>query len=148
MTEHSLSVTLKAGTGYDAPWVVVYGDNPDEVQNKLDNLGNVLKSAVSAAAVLRSLHTVESNGLPVAEVTTAPAAPAQPSGWGKPAAQQAPVPQQQAGVVYHPVDVCGGCGSRVQEKVITSKKSGKTFELWTCPNQRAKGDGHYSEFKD
>lgn len=27
-----------------------------------------------------------------------------------------------------------------------TSKAGKDFKMWTCPNQRSKGDGHYSEF--
>ena len=148
MSELPIKVTLKAGAGFDAPWITVDAADPSDLKFKLDNFdGPVLQAVVDTANALKAANVIGAPDVPQA-APQAPAAPAQPSGWGKPAAQQAPAPQQQPGVVYHPVDVCGGCGSRVQEKVITSKSTGKTYELWTCPNQRAKGDGHYSEFKD
>ena len=155
MSEHSLSVTLKAGRDFDAPWVVVYGDTPDEVQFKLDNLEGVLKSAVSSAALLRNLHTLESGGLAVAEVTTAPAAPAapaQPQGWGQPAQQQAPAPAfagPQNGTPHPEGLTCPVDGAPVVFKRTTPRRSdGKVFEFWTCPNQKTKGDGHFSRFAD
>lgn len=42
---------------------------------------------------------------------------------------------------------CDKCGEVVVYKQITSK-AGKRFELWTCPNQKSRGDGHHSEFID
>lgn len=39
---------------------------------------------------------------------------------------------------------CDSCGSVVVYKKIA--KGNRTFELWTCPNQRSRNDGHHSEF--
>lgn len=155
MTEHSISATLKAGRDFDSPWVVVYGDTPDEVEFKLKNLGGVLDATVQAAAELRTLQLATSE-LGATQVQ-APAAPAQqPAGWQASPAQAQPSWSQpapaaaapaQPGVQYHPEGVkCPVDGNVVQFKQITSKASGKSFQLWTCPNQRSKGDGHYSEF--
>lgn len=160
MSEHSLSATLKAGTDFDSPWVVVYGNTPDEVEFKLRNLSGVLEATVQAAAELRALHQVGPGaGGQVVEVQqAAPQAPAQPQGWNTSPAEQAPSwaagqqqapPQQQApaGVRLHPEGVqCPADGNVVQFKQITSKKTGKSYQMWTCPNQRSKDDGHYSEF--
>ncbi|WP_181641720.1 hypothetical protein, partial [Nocardioides massiliensis] len=41
--------------------------------------------------------------------------------------------------------VCGGCATPIQFKSFTAK-SGKAMRMWTCPNQRSKDDGHFSEF--
>lgn len=41
---------------------------------------------------------------------------------------------------------CSLCSAPVQFKTITAKATGKQFDLWACPNQRTKGDGHHSEF--
>lgn len=40
---------------------------------------------------------------------------------------------------------CGKCQGTVQYKEIKAK-SGKTFKLWVCENQRERNDGHHSEF--
>ena len=39
---------------------------------------------------------------------------------------------------------CSSCGQVVVYKKIA--KGNRTFELWTCPNQRQRNDGHHSEF--
>lgn len=148
---HSLSVTLKAGDAFSAPWVVVYGDNPDDVAFKLNNIEDVLKGAVSAAAALRGLHTLEVNGVP-----GTPVAPAETGGWSNSAPAAAPQwsqPQQQAApavqqVRLHPEGKPCACGQTLIFKEITSKKNGKTYQMWTCPSQQRKGDGHDSEFVD
>ena len=45
--QHSISITLKGGTGYDSPWIVVYGDDPAEVSEKLKNLGDLVEQVAS-----------------------------------------------------------------------------------------------------
>lgn len=152
MTEHSLSVTLKAGTGYDSPWIVVYGDNPDEVQFKLQNISGVIEATVQAANLLKGAN----NAAPLLEgapAEAAPAAPQQPAGWGNSAPQAQPQwsqPQQGAPaapqVRLHPEGKTCACGQVLIFKEITSKKNNKTYQMWTCPSQQRKGDGHDSEF--
>lgn len=41
MAERNVSVTLKAGKGYDAPWVVVTGDNAEEVRRNVAEVVNL-----------------------------------------------------------------------------------------------------------
>lgn len=141
---HSLSVTLKGGTGYDSPWIVVYGDDPAEVSEKLKNLGDLVEQTVITANLLKGAN----NAAPLAPggaEAAPPAAPAPQKTWG----QSAPAaPQANNGPVdgaVHPTDVCQACGQQPRFKNITAK-SGKQFQLWSCPNQRQRGDGHYSEF--
>lgn len=55
-----------------------------------------------------------------------------------------PAPQNDD-VEYHPEGVtCGACNEPVVYKKIA--KGNRSFELWTCPNQRSRNDGHHSEF--
>lgn len=153
MSEHSLSVTLKAGRDFDAPWVVVYGDTPDEVQFKLENIEGVLKSAVSAAAALRSLHTLEAGGVPATPVASEPAQQ-QPAGWGNSTQQSQPQwsqPQQQApvqqGARLHPEGKACRCGNVLNFKQVNRKSDGKQFSFWECPARTGSKDtAHDSEF--
>lgn len=41
MAERNVSVTLKAGKGYDAPWVVITGDNAEEVRRNVAEVVNL-----------------------------------------------------------------------------------------------------------
>jgi len=96
MTESAVTVTLKAGAGYDAPWVVVRADTPAEATQYLTALGNqgVFAVAAEVAAEFAGVFTT-SKGLGAAPVAVEPA----PAGWGNaaPAAQatyrQASAPQ-------------------------------------------------------
>ena len=150
-----LTITMKAGTGFDAPWIVVRGDNPEEIVFKLNSLDAVIAATIDTANKLKAANVVApivAQGS-VAQATVVPEAPAAPNGWGSsPAAVPAQQPVQntpppQSNVRYHPEGkLCASCNAGVIFKEITSKKSGKTFQLWTCPNQRSTGDGHFSEF--
>lgn len=149
MSDKDLKVTLKAGTGYDAPWVSVDAENPDELDMKLRAIteGQTLSLVVDAASALKAVY----NATPLTQPAQQQAPQQQPksNGWGNsaPAAQSAPA-NNGGGVRYHPEGLqCNQCGSAVQYKTINAK-SGKTFNLWTCPNQRSKDDGHYSTFAD
>lgn len=50
--ESSFTVTLKGGAGYEAPWIVVRGDNPAEVEESLENLTEGLLQKVNDVASL------------------------------------------------------------------------------------------------
>lgn len=151
----ALSATLKGGTGFDAPWVVVYGNTPDEVEGKLRGViqTGLIEATVEAANALKAANNAGplapqgQEAVQQAPAQQAPPAPAQPQGWGQQAPQQQPAPQ--AGPVNgtpHPEGkTCPACGQVVQYKAFTSK-AGRDFKLWSCPNQRQKGDGHFSEF--
>ena len=154
MSEHTkdLRVTLKAGSDYSAPWVTVDADDPDELTMKLNALleGDALKLVVDTAQHLRAIH----NALPVTHPdqggSGAPA-PQQPKrgGWGNSGGGQQQSTQQNGGTRYHPEGItCGSCGAPVQYKSVFSQAKNKSFNLWCCPNQHSRNDGHYSEFAD
>lgn len=157
---YPLSVTLKAGQGHDSPWIVVYGHAPDEVQGKLEAIANggLIEATINAANAFKAAN----NAAPLApqgqEAQPQQAVPQQQSPWGQPTQQaaasvaqshaQRPQPQfggPQNGTPHPTGQQCPACGNVVQYKAFTSK-AGKDFKMWTCPNQRSKGDGHYSEF--
>lgn len=159
MSELPIKITLKSGAGYDAPWVTVDAADPADASFKLDAIleGDLAEKVISVANLLKAAN----NAAPLVqggEAAAQAAPPQQNNGWSNSPAAAAPAwagaPQQAApaaapGVVLHPLAIkCPSCGSAVQEKVINSKKTGKTFKLWVCPSQRSQGDGHYSEFQD
>lgn len=146
-TDSALTITLKAGGGYDAPWLVVRADSPDDAVMKLDNLGDVIASTIAAANLLHGAN----NAAPVVQnspqLAAVPAqAPAQKPSWGQQTSGSGGGGNFNAARLHPEGAKCGQCGGAVQYKSITARATGKTFELWTCPNQRSKGDGHYSEF--
>ncbi len=55
MTEENaaLCATIKAGAGYDAPWIVVRANNPDELAQRLNAVANLTGPLVAAAQVLQ-----------------------------------------------------------------------------------------------
>lgn len=150
----ALTVTLKASGGYDSPWIVVRGDNPDEVANRLRSLDAVIEATHEAAGLFAAGRLAQGNIVTgTAQDTTLPptSQPAQ-QGWGQtPAAQQQTqqnaAPAQQ-GPKLHPTDTCAACGQRPQEKDVWRKSDNKKFEFWTCPNQKSRDDGHYSAFRN
>lgn len=145
---YPLSVTLKAGTGFDSPWIVVYGTTPDEVQAKLEAVhGGLIQATIEAANALKAANNAApllAGGQPAPQATPNPP---QNGGWSQPAQQQAPPQQHGGGVRLHPEGkACGMCNSVLQFKEVNRKSDGKTFKFWTCPNQRSRDDGHGSEF--
>lgn len=148
----ALTVTLKAGKGFDDPWIVVRGDNPEDVTAKLSGLTSVVQATIEAANLLHAANTaapVLANA-PAAAPDPAPQQQAAP-GWATTPQQAAPAPQAppQQAVVYHPEGkTCGACNSPVVFKSIFSRAKNKNFNLWSCPNQRQQGDGHFSEFQN
>lgn len=55
MTEDNaaLTATIKAGAGYDAPWIVVRADNPQQLAERLNAVANLTGPLVAAAQVLQ-----------------------------------------------------------------------------------------------
>lgn len=146
MSDHSLSVTLKAGTGYDSPWIVVYGNSPDEVEAKLRNTGQLIEATVEAANMLKAANNAAplATGGPDAQTPQVTVnqqinPPTQTNGWGSRPQQQA-APAQQGGGASHPNaqlhpegNACdlAGCG-----KVLEFKKTQSGKAKWQCPDWR------------
>jgi hypothetical protein len=76
MTENNngVTVTLKAGTGYEAPWIVIHASDVTDALKQVDtgDFASLAERTVAAAEFFRAAHNVKT-GLP-------PAAPAQPAG--------------------------------------------------------------------
>ena len=157
-----LSVTLKAGTGFDSPWIVVYGHAPDEVTTKLNAIasGALIQATIEAANALKAANTAAPL-LAHSEPATTQQAPPANNGWAQSPPQQQQVhrgggapynPQNQGGGnagggAQHPEGwTCGQCSAVLQYKVVDRKSDGKQFKFWACPNQRNRDDGHRSEF--
>lgn len=141
---YPISVTLKGGKDFDAPWIVVYGNDPDEVQNKLQSVidGDLAAKTAEAASFLRAQHSGHAGGVAANQ-------PPQSQQRPQTAWNQGQQNQQQGGLANgtpHPEGLtCPGCGEAVLYKAFTSK-AGKNIKLWSCPSQRRQGDGHYSQF--
>lgn len=148
MTESSapLRATLKAGTGYEVPWVTVEADNPNDLEQKLRGIidSKVLETVAEAASLFQATQNVVAGtqapapqqGQP--EWSQAPAQQAPPQqqsqGWG--AAQQQSAPQQGGGgygnVQLHPEGTqCGVCGEVLQYGKTRTNKG-----QWKCPQYR------------
>lgn len=121
----AISVTLKASQGYDAPWVVVYGDSPQQVSERLDGVAQagLLAKAAESAVELQGIYAA-AKGLgakPQAVEGTQ-----QQTTWTAP---QSAAPSQSG----PPVPQCQH-GPRVW-KTGTSK-AGKAYAGWMCPAPR------------
>lgn len=122
-------VTLKGGKEFDAPWIVVRGDNPDGVVALLDAIsqrGLIAKTVElagefagvrNAAVGLNATPTQVQvpQGAPVAGPTTP--------------APQVSAPQGQAA----PGPVCQHGPRQYKEGV---SKAGKPYKLWACTGPR------------
>lgn len=123
MTENAkVVVTLKAGGGYDAPWVVFHGDTVQEVQAavqtaELTGLYAVVGKAAEAFAAQALVGGVL-GATPVAApvVPTTPAAPATPAVQAGPPGTQAP-----------------SCPHGVKTYKTSKPGAAKTWKAWMCP---------------
>ena len=120
-----LKVTLKAGTGYDAPWITVEADSPDELNRRLDALGQ--SGALGQAAAVGVEFAAAFNaaaGLGAKPVQTE--GTQQKAAWGG-GQQQNTQPQQQDG---------GGPAPQCQHGARVFKSgNGKKgpWSAWMCP---------------
>jgi hypothetical protein len=132
VSEAPLRATLKAGKDYDAPWLGVDGDNPDDLKAKLDYIqsSGVLDSLVGAANMLKAVNNVVSTGAAPAQAQ-APAP--QNNGWGQPQAQpqQQSAPPQNHGAQTHPEGLACHCG-----KLLEFGKTRTNKGQWKCPDYR------------
>lgn len=141
-------VTTIKGDGA-APWIVVHTDTAAENEQALTEvMGGLLKTASEVASAFTAAVRVENT-------LGQNAAPAQPGqqfqGQQRQQVQpnlgyqnQPPAYGQQDkpfnGTPHPEGKVCSMCGAGIVGKQPREKR------MWTCPNQRSKGDGHYVEW--
>lgn len=142
-------VTLK-GDG-SAPWVVVHGDTVPEATGLLDEAtkGDLFQATAESSALLAGAVRV-ANGIGQHAPAQQDAAPQNQGyqhnrqsvqqnnqgNWNRPPAQQSSF----NGTPHPEGKTCPMCGAGIVGKQPREKK------MWTCPNQRSKGDGHYVEW--
>ena len=155
----SLSVTLKGGVGYDAPWVVIYGNTPDEVTQKLQSIanGSLIEATVVAANALKAGNRAAplAQGGPDAYASGSSfgggdhgleAPPQQEqqqsSGWGnsnsgggggqrQDSGWNRPAPRKTDSGPTHPGGLTCHCGQAAE-----FKRTGSGKEVWRCPQWR------------
>lgn len=133
--------TLK-GDG-SAPWVVAHGDEVRDAEKILEDAlaGSFFQTVAEASTLLAGAVKV-ANGLPQN---------GQPVQDSQPARQQVQPQQNQwnnppantggfAGTPHPQGKTCPLCNAGIVGKQPREKR------MWTCPNQRSKGDGHYVEW--
>lgn len=135
--------TLK-GDG-SASWIVVHGETVNEAEALLeDALKGPFFQTVAEASTLLSGATKVANGMPAQGAPQNAVANPQrqqvqqnQNQWNNP-----PAGQQSgfAGTPHPQGKVCGMCGAGLVGKQPREKR------MWTCPNQRSKGDGHDVEW--
>lgn len=146
--EAPYTITLKGGSGYAAPWLVLRAQSAEDAQ--------ALLVEAKAAELLESIAAYASDFQEkVAGAEPSKSAPVGGRSTGSPSRSGArggsqrggSAPAQNSGdVEYHPEGLkCSKCQAPVIYKKITAK-TGKTFEMWVCENQRERNDGHHSEF--
>lgn len=144
-------VTTLKGDGA-APWIVIHSETPQENEKLLTEVMEGLTQTAGEANSLFTASTRIANSLGQNAPQDQPPAQ-QNQGYNNQGRQQ--VQQNQGGQQWnrppantssfngtpHPQGlVCQLCGAGVVGKQPREKK------MWTCPNQKTKGDGHYMEW--
>lgn len=138
--------TLK-GDG-SAPWIVAHGDEVKDAEKILEDAlaGSFFQTVAEASTLLAGAVKI-ANGMPpqqaAAPVQDTPPAYQQrqqvqqnQNQWNSPPAQQGSF----NGTPHPQGKTCQLCGAGIVGKQPREKR------MWTCPNQRSKGDGHYVEW--
>jgi hypothetical protein len=127
-----LTVTLKAGTGFEAPWIVIHAADATDALNQINtgDFATLAERTVSAAEFFRAAHNVK-NGLaarepavqqpPQQEWNNTGSAP----NWSQQGSQQAaPAPAAQDGKQ---------CAHGAMVYREAKPGSGKTWRAYFCP---------------
>lgn len=135
-----ISLTFKAGTGFDAPWVVIHGDNVDDAGRMLEEVRakgvfNAVRLAAQefqtgAVSEAQAIQTVQ-NAFPGAQVVTQPAPPTTPPG------QPYQQPQQPQGNLN---PACPDCGGPTQFK--SGNGSRGPYQAYFCTQKPQGAKGH------
>lgn len=148
-----LVITLKAGTGFDSPWIVVRGSNPEEVVSKLNSLDGVIEATLEAAGLFTAQRSLGGKQQQAEAPPTEPAPQQRQQGWGTtPAAAQqgaapAQPPRSKFGGQLHPEGkTCEICPNVLEKKQTSSGKN-----VWRCNDWRwgnGNPNGHTNIFID
>jgi hypothetical protein len=117
---NGLTVTLKAGVGFEAPWIVIHAADATDALNQINtgDFATLAERTVAAAEFFRAAHNVK-GGLASREPAAAPQ-----QSWSEQPTQQAPAPQGGPACVH---------GARVFKS--GTSKAGKPYKMWACPSQ-------------
>lgn len=139
-------ITLKGGAGFESPWLVLRAQSAEDAVVLLAEakLAGLPKLIGEYAADFRG----EAGAAP--QSTSAPARSSGTPSRSQAAPRRGAAPQSQpvGDVEYHPEGLtCGapGCGKAIFLKNGVSK-AGNAYAVWTCPDQRQKNDGHFSDY--
>lgn len=144
----AITATIKAGTDYAAPWLVVRADNPDEMVTRLKALDGVIEATLEAAGAFTAGRSL---GSPTSTEPAAQAAPAQQKqawGSGSPAPQQSAPAQSGGGYQPHPSAVlhpegktCELCSQPLEFKKTQGGKGKWQCGQWRWNNGTPNGHG-------
>lgn len=135
--------TLK-GDG-SAPWIVAHGDEVSEAERLIEDSlkGSFFQTVAEGSALFAGAVRI-ANGMaaPAEQPQQGSKPPYQPrQALGQNQAQQAAQGQQGFAGTPHPEGkTCPQCGAGLVGKQPKVKR------MWTCPNQKQQGDGHYVEW--
>ena len=135
MTENNtgVTVTLKAGVGFEAPWIVIHASDVGDALKQVDtgDFATLAERTVSAAEFFRAAHRVKTE-------LGAPPQAAAPS-WSDQGSQQAPV--QQAAPQ-------GGkqCAHGAMVYREAKAGSGKDWKAYFCPTPQGTANQCKPEF--
>jgi hypothetical protein len=126
MAEGKIVATLKAGRDYDAPWITLGADSPEELAALVERAGQAgLGAAVAnAARGLQGTYNVAATGT-VAQVgyeATSPTAPVQAPPAAAPAVSAPPAPPA-SGAPFCP---------HGQRTVYNGSKNGRAYTAYFC----------------
>ncbi|GGM45143.1 hypothetical protein GCM10012275_15250 [Longimycelium tulufanense] len=120
-TNGEVSVTLKGGSGYDAPWIVIKAPTVQAAREALDD-ENSLKALIDKTAAVGAYFSAKGGGTPR---PPKPATGSQPQ--GKPPYQQPPGGEQR--YCRHAAEL----GPMVWRSGISN--AGKPYAGWYCPSR-------------
>lgn len=131
MTEDNaaLTATIKAGAGYDAPWIVVRADDPQQLAERLNAVANGLTGPLVAAAQVLQGEWGGQQAQPNPGSQNF-GNQNQGGGWGGNSGGN------QGGGGGAPGGQTQTCAhGQMQWKAGTSKTSGKDYAGWFCPSK-------------
>jgi hypothetical protein len=145
--EAPISANFVTAAGFDRAQLTVRGNDAEQFLGRLAELqaAGALETIAEFSALLQEKAGAAAPSAAGAQSGGSPASQRGASSRGSSQSSRgAAAPQSD--VEYHPEGLkCSKCDAAVIYKKIKAK-TGKTFEMWVCENQRERGDGHHSEF--